>query len=291
MSSHFKSQIADLITQFVGQSNVITVQVALIDATGSIEAALFLSQLLYWSDRGSLQDGWIAKTYKDWHEEIRLSKYQISKATNSLAEAGIETKLAKWAGAPTVHYRINREKFSQWIVKKLDNRLSKNFTNECEETSQSYTETTTETTTEGKSAPLSENQEVVIPATGEGKETPSAKQKPVKTTRTPEQISQDEIAQAWFDAVGGFGTAPTYYRKEAALLIEQGATPELVKLMAAERNAGREDTYKLAWLVEDWSEWNAQRERRAREQKEIERQRRIADQERAWRREMLGGAV
>lgn len=150
MSSHFKSQIADLITQFVGQSNVITVQVALIDATGSIEAALFLSQLLYWSDRGSLQDGWIAKTYKDWHEEIRLSKYQISKATNSLAEAGIETKLAKWAGAPTVHYRINREKFSQWIVKKLDNRLSKNFTNECEETSQTYTETTTETTTEKK---------------------------------------------------------------------------------------------------------------------------------------------
>ena len=142
----------------------------------------------------------------------------------------------------------------------------------------------------GKSAPLSENQEVVIPAIGKGKKA-LPKTKPVKTTRTPEQISQDEIAQAWFDAVGGFGTAPTYYRKEAALLIEQGATAELVALMAAERNAGREDTYKLAWLVEDWPEWNAQRERRAREQKEIERQRRIADQERAWRREMLGGAV
>lgn len=146
--NRYKSQITDLITQLVGQSNVLTIHVAMIDATGSIDAALFLSQLLYWSDRGSLSGGWIAKTYEDWYSEIRLSKYEVSKAAKTLADAGVQTKLAKWNGAPTVHYRIDKGMFSKWIVKKLDNPSSRNLTIECEETSQTYTETTPETSTE-----------------------------------------------------------------------------------------------------------------------------------------------
>lgn len=107
--------------------------------------------------------------------------------------------------------------------------------------------------------------------------------------RTPEQIEQDAIAQAWFDAVGMFGTAPAFYRTEAERLIELDATPELVALMAAEKQNGRSDVYKLAWLVEDWPEWFAMHQRKAREQVEVAAGREVAKTELNWTRELLGG--
>jgi len=152
MGNEFKKHIADTIAQSVGQNNVLTIPRAFIDATGSIDAALFLSQLLYWTERSTLPGGWVAKTYAEWHEEICLSKYQIGKAVKSLSSAGIRTKIAKWNGSPTVHYWIEKETFSQWIVEKLDERKSRNLTNKSQETSQTYTETTSEPTSEPLSA-------------------------------------------------------------------------------------------------------------------------------------------
>jgi hypothetical protein len=114
--------------------------------TGNIEDALLLSQIIYWTDRTKMEDGWFAKSYAEWQNEIALSKYQVMAATKRLKEAGIETMVRKFNGAPTVHYRLRKSDFAQWIVKKLDERKLRNLTNDSEETSLSSTETTPKTT-------------------------------------------------------------------------------------------------------------------------------------------------
>lgn len=276
-TKRYKSQVTDIIAKFVGQANVLSIPVALIDATGSIDAALFLSQLLYWSDRGSLKDGWIAKSYAEWHDEIRLSKYEVSKAAASLADAGVQTKVAKWNGAPTVHYRIEKETFWKWIVKKLDNPgSSRNLTNQdSEETSQTYTETTQQTTAEKRATSKK--------ASGK---------KPAVDNRTPAQVAQDAIAQAFYDVVAMPGaTPPKWEREHAAALLEQGATPEMVSAFTAERAAHRSTPDKLAYLAEDFGEWLAERQKRERAAAHAAAMKKQVDQERAWTRELIGGAA
>lgn len=76
--------------------------------TGSIESSLLLSQILYWSDRTENDEGWIYKTYQEWHEEIGLKICRIKTARENLESMGIiSTKVKKtYRGVPTIHYRL-----------------------------------------------------------------------------------------------------------------------------------------------------------------------------------------
>jgi len=145
--------VADLLAQFSGQENTLIIPRAYIDVTGSIEDALLLSQIIYWTDRTKMENGWFAKSYAEWTDEIALSKYQVVAATKRLKDAGIETMVKKFNGYPTVHYRLRKDVFELWIVKKLDERKLRNFTNDSKETSLSSTESTSETTSETTIAP------------------------------------------------------------------------------------------------------------------------------------------
>lgn len=140
--------VANLLTAFAGQGNTLTIPRPYIDLTGSLEAALLLSQVVYWTDRATMDEGWFAKTYAEWEAELTLSKYQVMKAMKVLAEAGVETVVKKFDGSPTVHYRLNKVTFSQWIVEKLNYPTLKNLTNDGEKTSRSSTEPTAEPTAE-----------------------------------------------------------------------------------------------------------------------------------------------
>ena len=146
----FKQQIYDIISQFSGQNNVIVVNIAYVDFTGDIETALFLSQVIYWTDRTTRKDGFFYKTDEEWREEIRLSKYAIRKARKKLEEMGIlETKVKKANGNPTVHYRLDRQRFVESFISFLRNRKNENANSnepKCEREF-SLTETTTEITT------------------------------------------------------------------------------------------------------------------------------------------------
>lgn len=196
--SDLRGVVMDIIMRFFGQQNVLTVNVPLIDATGSIEAALFLSQLIYWSDRSTIAGGWVAKTYAEWYEELRLTKRQVFRISKRLQAAGVETKVAKFAGLTPVHYRINRDTFYKWLevrlleaesgkaehpeVTKRDFQKLQNVTSDSNEMSLldvtkrsiPLTETTAETTTlsaanaahgenEIEINPVPENQEVAKP--------------------------------------------------------------------------------------------------------------------------------
>lgn len=144
-----RDYISSIITQFSGQNNIIPIPVIYLKITEDYPTAALLNQLIYWSDRTNRKDGYFYKSYKEWEEEIHLSKYQVMRSIKKLKNMGIvETALKKANGAPTVHYKVDGKVTSQWIVKFLNNGKSTNSTMDSEETQQSLTEITTETTTE-----------------------------------------------------------------------------------------------------------------------------------------------
>ena len=139
-----QNEVYQLISSITGQKNILTVPREFINYTGDIVSALLLNQLLYWTPKTS--DGWIYKTYQDWEDEISFSKYKVNKAAKILKELDIiETIVKKAENSPTVHYRLNTEKFIESFL---------NFLNERDFTFKSkkalltnITETTTEITT------------------------------------------------------------------------------------------------------------------------------------------------
>jgi len=116
--------VMNLITQYSGQGNMIVTPVIFIKITGNFERATFLNQLLYWQDK--MKGDWLFKTYKEWYEEIYLSEYQIRKASKWFEKEGIlEMKIKKARGNPTVHYRLDKEKFLEWLLKNSRNEKEK----------------------------------------------------------------------------------------------------------------------------------------------------------------------
>jgi hypothetical protein len=141
--------MTELIKAFSGQANVLSIPKIYIDYMSSLDGGLFLSQVIYWSDKGALGDGWFYKSYAEWTEETTLSKYEVGKQAKILIDRGVlETKIKKADGAPTVHYHFLFDEFQKSINEFLSIGKSRNLTNESEKTERSITETTTETTTE-----------------------------------------------------------------------------------------------------------------------------------------------
>ena len=108
-----KDVLTALIKEISGQSRVLSIPRLYIDLTGSLETALFLSQAIYWSDKGKSGDGWFYKTYEQWAEELSLTEYQVRKAVKLLSGWDvISTKLKKAInGSPTVHYKVHIDVF------------------------------------------------------------------------------------------------------------------------------------------------------------------------------------
>lgn len=74
-------------------------------ALGGIYEALLFQQLAYWSDRGTLPDGWIYKTGAELSDETTMNRYQLDKARGNLMRLGVIE--AERRGVPaTMHYRV-----------------------------------------------------------------------------------------------------------------------------------------------------------------------------------------
>lgn len=143
-----RDYIASIISKFSGQNNVIPIPVVYLEITEDYPAAALLNQMIYWSDRTRRKDGFFYKSYQEWHEELFLSEYQVRRATNKLKALGlVETSLKKANGAPTLHYKVDTQEVSEWILKKLKNGNLRNSRMDTEETQESLTEITTENTT------------------------------------------------------------------------------------------------------------------------------------------------
>lgn len=145
----FQSDVYTIIKHFTGHQNVLTVNVTMIDFVGDLETALLLSQLIYWSDKGTRSDGFIYKTDKEWYDEIRITRHSLVKAKKKLGSMGIlETKVMKANGNPTVHYRINKQEFVEQFMSFCRNQQNEmtDSTDATDDNDESITETTAQTT-------------------------------------------------------------------------------------------------------------------------------------------------
>jgi len=124
-----------LISEFSGQQSIIGCHRIYCKFMDGLEGGVFLSQIIYYSDKGKRRDGWFYKTYEEWEDELQLSAYKIKKFADQLVAMGIlETTIMKANGAPTVHYRFDFQKFT--------NRILEYLRMESEKASESITETT-----------------------------------------------------------------------------------------------------------------------------------------------------
>ncbi|HLA88146.1 MAG TPA: DnaD domain protein [Anaerolineales bacterium] len=146
-----KNPLLQTLISMTGQDNVITVHRPFVEFTGSLEAAMMLSQLLYWTSRSTM-GGWIAKSDKDWKKELCLTRYGHRKATETLVLMGVaETQIKKFNGAPTTHYLILWEtlenEWISWLRSSENERTESAKTDDgTSESELSLTETTAETT-------------------------------------------------------------------------------------------------------------------------------------------------
>src|SRR5689334_22262607 len=75
---------------------------------GSVGAGVFLSQLVYWSERTTDPGGWIYKTAEDWWGEAALSRYELDTIRTTLKKRGLIEE--KRAGVPAkLYYKIEWE--------------------------------------------------------------------------------------------------------------------------------------------------------------------------------------
>jgi len=128
---------------------------------GGVAAALFLSQLLYWTGRGKLADGWVWKSADDMEDETGLTRNEQETARKKLKALGILEEKLKGVPA-TLHYRVDfdaLEKALQLVEKcqsslaksdKLDSGISPNLVGEKRQTIHRLSKTTPDTTASGE---------------------------------------------------------------------------------------------------------------------------------------------
>lgn len=131
------------------------------EVSGSTVAALFLSQMWYWTPRAGRSDGWIYKTREELQAETGLSRSEQETARKHLKARGILKEELR--GVPArMHYRIDGAKLSALIRAALDDGEGPeptswpeggqpdgdNVANWQAETLPTIPETTAETTTE-----------------------------------------------------------------------------------------------------------------------------------------------
>ena len=76
--------------------------------SGGAKAGIFLSQLLYWSDKGKRDDGYIWKTQEDWENETALTRREQETARRILKSKGLLDE--KLRGVPAkLYYKINTD--------------------------------------------------------------------------------------------------------------------------------------------------------------------------------------
>lgn len=161
-----REDIIGLIVHLTGNANIIAVPRVLVKLTGDWNLAAMLSQLIYWSDKGSRSDGYIFKAAYDWGVELGVSPYMV-KCFNRLPY--VKTKIMQANGAPTTHYKLDFDMFIDALLVACNNVESDSVksTNRFDESDESLTKITVKTTKDINDT--STNQKRKIPDTPHAK--------------------------------------------------------------------------------------------------------------------------
>lgn len=80
MSAANGNELKQLLIDLLGQKNRLSIHKSLVYFTGSLERALVLDQIIFWSERSTdAKDGWFHKSYEEWEEEITLPKHTLNR--------------------------------------------------------------------------------------------------------------------------------------------------------------------------------------------------------------------
>jgi hypothetical protein len=104
---------------------------AFVTLTGSVTAALMLSQAVYWSRRvAEGRDGWFYKTQDEWQEETGLSRSEQETARKKLKKY----LHCERRGMPAqLYYRVNEDAlYADLIAGKPQTRLQESCKQDCE---------------------------------------------------------------------------------------------------------------------------------------------------------------
>ena len=110
----------DLAKALACAGKVLVVHRPFIELTGSVNAAMMLSQCLYWSQFTDDPEGWIYKTREDWTAELGLSRREQEYARRALVSLGILVE-AKAGNPCRLHYRVDLEKLVPMLESMVQN--------------------------------------------------------------------------------------------------------------------------------------------------------------------------
>jgi hypothetical protein len=168
-----------------------------IKITGSVNAGLLLSQLMYWY--GAMNGRMFYKTDAEIMEETCLSESELRTAKNKLKSMSFIEIKAKGVPAKT-YYSINAEKliseihnFSSVKSTKLKKRNQQNCNSEINET---ITESNTENTTKNTSYILSENSKEFSPIEINGIEIKEKKNGKVNPFQLISELQKEETKES-----------------------------------------------------------------------------------------------
>lgn len=78
--------------------------------------AILLLQILYWTGKSWLADGWLHKSYDDWSRELGLSEKKVSRPVRWMRSQGfLATKLQRVHRDRILHYQIDLPKLKEWV--------------------------------------------------------------------------------------------------------------------------------------------------------------------------------
>lgn len=84
-------------------------------ALNGVIEAVFVSQLLYWYDKGKLEDNWIWKTQEEWTEETGLTRSNQETARRNLKKLGILKEQRK--GVPgKIHFQLDLDRLADLLT-------------------------------------------------------------------------------------------------------------------------------------------------------------------------------
>jgi hypothetical protein len=90
-----------------------------VDLTGSITAALMLSQALYWSRRTKDPSGWFYKSQAEWHEETGLTRREQELARKRLRQLPFWQEQLRGIPA-TLHFRLDAQALEDVLLERKE---------------------------------------------------------------------------------------------------------------------------------------------------------------------------
>lgn len=111
-------QVSLLIERLSGNNNVVAIpKLYIYMLNGDLQAAALLNQIVYWRNKGELEDGWIHKSMAEWTEEIGLKRHSLDRCLNAIAAFGVRWELRKGRlAAPKMHYSIDDDIFLPALI-------------------------------------------------------------------------------------------------------------------------------------------------------------------------------